>query len=319
MMRVNVVRLMLGLAGAAFCGAAGAQPSAIPPDVAAKVRALGPVQNNETIESARVLYAPLQPKLGPEILVTSDAAYGPDERHRLDVFAPARKPLQPVAVVIFFHGGAYIRGDKTTPGTPFYQNIAAFWVRSGMIGVNATYRLAPRHKWPAAAEDVGAAVKWVRANITAYGGDPNRIVLMGHSAGASHVATYIFHKELQRAGGEDGVAGAILLSGGYDPTREATAGRRAYYGEDESLYPARAAIRHVAARAMPVFIGFAEYDPPRFQIEAVNLFKALCDRDNRCPPMRQLLGHNHMTEIYHIGTADESVSAALVGFVRGLK
>src|SRR5687768_16079788 len=50
------------------------------------------------------------------------------------------------------------------------------------------------------------------------GGDRNRIVLMGHSSGASHVAIYIFHEELQPAGGDDGVVGAILLSGGYDPT-----------------------------------------------------------------------------------------------------
>ncbi len=139
---------------------------------------------------------------------------------------------------------------------------------------------------------------------------PNRIVLMGHSAGASHVAGYLFHKQLQPADDDDGVLGAILLSGGYDPTSGMTGGRRAYYGEDQSLYAARSPLRHVAARATPIFIGFAEYDPPRFQIEAINLFKALCERDNRCPPMKQLRGHNHMTEVYHIGTTDGDHSRA---------
>jgi len=115
------------------------------------------------------------------------------------------------------------------------------------------------------------------------------------------------------------VVGAILLSGGYDPTTEATAGRRAYYGEDLSLYPARSAIRHVAGRTLPVFIGFAEYDPPRFQLQAVSLFKALCERDKRCPPMKELMGHSHNTEVLHIGTSDESLTAVLVAFVKGLK
>jgi hypothetical protein len=98
-----------------------------------------------------------------------------------------------------------------------------------------------------------------------------------------------------------------------------TDGRRADYGEDQSLYAARSPLRHIAARATPIFIGFAEYDPPRFQIEAINLFRVLCERDNRCPPMKQLRGHNHITEVYHIGTADESLSSEIIAFVRGLK
>ena len=115
------------------------------------------------------------------------------------------------------------------------------------------------------------------------------------------------------------VVGAILLSGGYDPTTGSTAGRRAYFGEDESVYPARAAIRHVAGRTLPVFIGFAEYDPPRFQVQAVSLFKALCERDRRCPPMKQLFGHSHHTETLHIGTSDESLTGDLAAFEKGLK
>jgi triacylglycerol lipase len=222
------VIVAVGITGLAFGGSVIAQPSAIPPDVAAKVRALGPVLNDEVRASARSAYMPLQPKIGSEILVKTDLSYGADERNRLDVFAPTQKPTQPAPVVLFFHGGAYVRGNKTTPGTPFFQNIAAFWVRNGIVGINATYRLAPKHQWPAGAEDVGAATQWVRANIAAYGGDANRIVLMGHSAGASHVAGYLLHKQLQPADGDDGVIGAILLSGGYDPTTGMTDGRRAY-------------------------------------------------------------------------------------------
>jgi triacylglycerol lipase len=318
MRRAKAFTLAIGLTGLAIAGSAHAQPSAIPPDVAQRIRALGPVLNDEVRLSARSAYAPLQPPIGPEILVKADLSYGVDERHKLDVFAPTQTPSPPALVVIHFHGGAYVRGDKTTPGTPFHGNIAAFWVRNGLVGVNATYRLAPKHQWPAGAQDVGAAARWVRANIGAFGGDGNRIVLMGHSAGASHVAGYLFHKQFQPADG-DGVVGAILLSGGYDPTSGPTDGRRAYYGEDQSLYAVRSPLKNVAARATPIFIGFAEFDPPRFQIEAINLFKALCERDSRCPPMKQLRGHNHFTQVHHIGTADDSLSADMIAFVRGLK
>ena len=165
MKRVKGVMLAVGITGLALGGSAVAQPSAIPPDVAERVRALGPVLNDEVRTSARSAYAPLQPKIGPEILVKADISYGPDERHKLDVFAPAPKPSHPAPVVIFLHGGADVRGNTTTAGTPFFGNIAAFWARNGFVGVNATYRLAPKHQWPAGAQDVGAAAKWVRTNI----------------------------------------------------------------------------------------------------------------------------------------------------------
>ena len=319
MRRIEVLVLAIGLPALGFESRAIAQGPGMPPEIAAQVRTLGAVLNDEVRTSARSAYGPLQPKIGPEIVVTSDVSYGPDERHKLDVFRPAKSSAHPSPVVVFFHGGAYVRGDKATPGTPFYGNVGALWARNGIVGVNATYRLAPRHQWPAGAQDVAAAAAWVRTSIAAHGGDPARIVLMGHSAGASHVAGYLFHPQFQPAGAPDGVVGAILLSGGYDPTSGTTDGRRAYYGEDRSLYAARSPLRHVATRATPIFIGFAEYDPSRFQIEAISLFKALCERDNRCPPMKQLRGHNHMTEIYHLGTTDESLSAEMIAFVRGLK
>jgi acetyl esterase/lipase len=316
--RAKIAALVLGLVSIGLIDPVVAQLSIIPPEVTTKVRALGPVLNDEVRSSARSLYAPLHTKPGPEIVVNTDLPYGPDERQKLDVLAPAFKPPAAMPVVVFVHGGMFTRGDKTTPGTPFFQHIAAFWARNGMVGVNINYRLAPKHQWPAGAQDVGAAVKWVRDNIRGSSGDPSRIVLMGQSAGASHIAGYLFHKELWLSGG-DGVIGAILLSGGYDPTARQTDARRAYYGDDHSLWADRFPLRHIAARIVPIFIAFAEYDPPRYQLDAISLFRALCERDNRCPPMKQLLGHNHLTAIYHIGTNDHSISADLLAFVRDLK
>jgi hypothetical protein len=89
---------------------------------------------------------------------------------------------------VFVHGGGFVAGDKAYPGAPAYDLVGAWAVRHGWVGVNITYRYAPEVKWPAGAEDVAAAVAWIRENIAAYGGDPGRIVVMGNSAGAVHAS-----------------------------------------------------------------------------------------------------------------------------------
>ena len=86
-------------------------------------------------------------------------------------------------------------------------------VKNGFVGVNITYRLAPQSPWPAGAEDrrrrrsMGFASK-----IGERGGDPARIYLMGHSAGAVHVANYVSHPEFYKVK-DGGLAGAIMVSG----------------------------------------------------------------------------------------------------------
>src|SRR6185295_19156390 len=132
------------------------------------------------------------PKSGGKI--TRDVAFGPDERHRIDVFQPDGRTGVPV--VVYLHGGAYVRGDRNI-SSEVYSYIATYFARQGMLAINATYRLAPAAKWPGAAEDVARIVKWLKDNASSYGGDPERIYLICHSAGATHVATYTFIKSLQ--------------------------------------------------------------------------------------------------------------------------
>ena len=93
-------------------------------------------------------------------------------------------------VLIFIHGGAFVGGNKrTSPTSPLYDNVMLWAVQNGFVGVNATYRLAPQSPYPAGAEDIAAVVALVASKIGERGGDPARVYLMGHSAGAVHVAT----------------------------------------------------------------------------------------------------------------------------------
>src|ERR1700687_3374108 len=114
-----------------------AQMSANPLDVGQKIEALGRVLNPDVIAATAALYAPLQeqkPYAG--IRVHRDLRYGPDERNRLDVFAPDPLPTETQPVLLFVHGGDFVAGDKAEPKSPFYENIGVWAARNGLIGVN---------------------------------------------------------------------------------------------------------------------------------------------------------------------------------------
>lgn len=110
-----------------------------------------------------------------------DAAYGKDPLQRLDVYSSASKNQTPVIVIV--HGGGWRAGSKNAM-EPIARNFAAH----GVTAVAVDYRLAPKDKHPAAAQDVAASIAWVRDHIATHGGDPARISLLGHSAGAHLVA-----------------------------------------------------------------------------------------------------------------------------------
>lgn len=308
------------LAAAALCAAIGtalAQSGTIPAQVQAKVKETGAILNPAMIQAMFDLYIPLMPRLGPEVAVIEDLAYGPDERHRLDVFSPAAKPARAAPVVVFVPGGGYVGGAKSRPGVPFYQNVGAYFARNGMIGVNINYRLAPKHPWPAGGEDVAAALRWVRRSIAEFGGDPGRIFLFGQSAGGTHAAHYAFDERLQPADGMDGVAGVILQSAVLDPAGGPSGPNvEAYYGKDRAQWAERSLFGKLDGRRIPVFILYAQYDPPPFRSESAKLREALCKRDGTCPRTKDIAGHNHLSEILHLGTEDASIGPELLDFVR---
>ncbi len=220
---------------------------------------------------------------------------------------------------MFIHGGAYVRGDRNI-NNEVYANVATYFVRQGMVGVNATYRLAPSAQWPAAAEDVGALVKWLQANGSTYGGDGQRIYLVGHSAGATHVATYAYLNSLQPTKGP-GIAGMVLMSGRYliDPQADDPnlANVQAYFGANTALYAARSPINHVKnASAIPTFIVVAEYDNPDIDTQGALLFTALCERDRACPRFKRMEHHNHLSETYQFNTADDALGREIIEFIR---
>jgi acetyl esterase/lipase len=297
----------------AFAGGAAAQ---VPKEAAARIKEIGPVLNPEMIGEMMKLYAPLMPKAPAGVTVKEDIAYGADERQKLDVFVPEKGTGRALPVVIFVHGGGYVGGGKSRAGIPFYQNVGYFFARNRVVGVNMTYRLAPKNPWPAGGEDVAAAVRWVHKNAAEYGGDPERIVLFGQSAGATHVAHYIFDESLQPKDRADGVKGAILQSGIFDPAAAPPGPNvEAYFGKERESWHAKSLYGKLAGRVIPLFLIDAEYDPPPFKEETAKLRNELCKRRG-CPRTTELAGHNHLSEILHLNSADDSMGSDILGFIR---
>jgi acetyl esterase/lipase len=304
--------LLAGCASTTHTGSV-ALPSQVPEPIASQLVAMGRV-----VDPARtaVLYAPLQQREPyPGVQVTRDVRYGADgARNLLNLFSPlAGGPRRPV--LVFVHGGAFIRGDRRQgPDSPFYDNVAVWAARNGMVGVNITYRLAPQNTWPAAQEDIAAALSWVRENIAARGGDPNRIFLMGHSAGAAHVAQYVGHPRFHVEPG-GGIAGAIFVSGLFDPASVAAdPSVLAYFGSDAALQAQRSALPGMAAARLPMLLAYAELDPSQFHEESEQAHSALCQAGH-CGSLLQLRGHSHMSELYSINTPDTALSESIRAFV----
>ena len=114
--------------------------------------------------------------------IKTDVGYGTDAAQRLDLRTPATKHF---ATLIFVHGGSLTEGDKADSD---YAHVCDSFPTVGIACVNLNYRLGPQHPWPAQAEDLASAIAWVHANIAAYGGDPKKVFLLGHSSGATLVA-----------------------------------------------------------------------------------------------------------------------------------
>lgn len=165
-----------------------------------------------TLEEAKANFASQPETPEPDLVIKKDVAYGEHAPQKLDLYAPEGAENAPV--MIYIHGGGWMKGDKKAVGEK-----PEFFSNQGWLFISANYRLLPDGRHPANAEDVAAAVAWVHDNVAKVGGNPDQIFIMGHSAGChlvSLVATDGRH--LEKVGKSlDVVKGVIALdTQGYD-------------------------------------------------------------------------------------------------------
>ena len=195
----------------------------------------------------------LAPRRG--VAVRAGLAYGPGPRHRLDAYVPARAAVS-APVLVFFYGGGWEEGERG-----MYRFVAAAMAARGILTLVPDYRLYPEVRFPAFMEDAAAAVAWAGSFVATQGGDPGRLFLMGHSAGAQIATLLALDPRYLRAAGmaRGSIAGVIGLAGPYDflPLRSPTL--KAIFGP-EKAWPASQPITYVTASAPPMLLAAGTAD-----------------------------------------------------------
>lgn len=187
----------------------------------------------------------------------AEVSLGQSPNRKLIVHGPARGEGDAARpVLLFVHGGSWNKGNPE-----HYGFIGRAFVPEGFIVVLAGYRLHPEAVYPAMLEDTAAAIAWTRANIAQYGGDPDRLVLAGHSAGAYNVVMTALEARwlADEHGAFHPIAGVIGLAGPYDFHPFDNDSTRASFGhapQPEATQP----INHVRPDAPPKLLIHGEKD-----------------------------------------------------------
>jgi acetyl esterase/lipase len=197
-----------------------------------------------------------------------DLTYGAENRQKLDVYAP--RGAADLPVVIFWYGGSWIEGSKAD-----YRFVGTELARLGFVAVLPDYRLYPEVTFPLFDADGARAIAWVEQHAREFGGNPQHIVLMGHSAGGHTAAFLAFnHAFLERYGADShDIIGLIGLSGTYTFVPDSDVLRAAFpppYSEKD-WQP----IRFVDARSPPTLLLHGLADQEVLPQEAIDLHAAL--------------------------------------------
>jgi acetyl esterase/lipase len=270
---------------------------------------------------------PLQPFPAGQALAYRDIQYvarpGSDPRlTRLDLYTPAEAQNAPV--LIYIHGGSWSTGDKGGSIQPKMEVITG----AGFIFMTINHRLSPAVTHPAHVEDLAAAVAWTVANAAAYGGDPGRIVLMGHSSGAHLAALLAIDPAYLQAAGIDPavIRGVIGLDGlTYDLARavgerSGESGERleAIFGSDPAGWQAASPLAkaEAAAGGPPFLLIYA--GERRATLEQNQAFAAALQAGGISVALYNARekGHNELNQ--DIGLPGDAATAFVLGFLADL-
>lgn len=244
------------------------------------------------------------------------------EQQTLDVYAPPNVKNAPV--VLYVHRGEWAKGDKSEVCyKPKFLN------ENGVVFVSVNYRLSGVAQHPAQVDDVAAAVRWARDHIGEYGGDPNYLILMGHSAGC-HIVTMVGldPRPLAKVNlRPSDLRGVVSWSGGaFDlPAKVAEGGMYKDYilknfGNEEKAWRDASPIAHVGdAKPMPRFLFVSPDDGnPGSKMLSEKMCELIAAAGGKATPV-SLPGKTHFTADYECGMPEDKgdTGKILLDFIRG--
>jgi acetyl esterase/lipase len=336
------MKFLVGLAVAT----AGIALAEVPADIAKQLVAIG---RGVCVPETAQVYRPLHtnpPYTG--VSITRDISFGPDPKNVLDVFA-SEKGGGSRPVLIYVSGGAGNKQQGGPNGDVFYDNIMLWAVKNGMVGVNVQRR--PGSAWDDPAKDIALVVQWVGENIAKHKGNPGRVFLWAQSAGNVPTATYVGHSEFWGPKGV-GLKGVVFMSppafdilpatpppvqGGFGPCGQPNGaaaaaspggrgdgkgkgggGRGKQDQPDAATQLARSNLPGLSNSKVPFFLSVAELDPPNIIGFAETLRDQLC-KAGHCPTYTVFKDHSHISEVMSPDTADTSVTAPILKWIKSVK
>jgi acetyl esterase/lipase len=254
----------------------------------------------------------------PEIVY--DDARGVDPHyHRLDLYMPHGK--KGVPVMLFLHGGSWKRGDKNYFG--LNKNLALLCARHQIGVALANYRLSPTAKHPEHIKDVARAFAWLHRNIGRYGGDPDRLFVSGHSAGAHLAALLATDASYLKAEGLSpaNVRGVITLSGVFQiPDQNALFDHA--FGTDVKVRRAASPTWQVshwspvtAKKAPPFLVMYADGDFTSCGKEPAEEFARVLRAKGGTVKVLEIPHRNHLTILVNASGETDPAGRTLIEFI----
>jgi acetyl esterase/lipase len=258
--------------------------------------------------------------LGKDTVVKKGVAFGKDEKQKLDAYSPKNGKGCPI--VIFVHRGEWTKGDKSEVS---YK--PKFFNENGVVFISTNYRLSPKAKFPAHAQDVALAIRWAVDNAAKIGGDPKKIILMGHSAGC-HLVTlvgldpkYLAAVKLKPSD----LRGVVAWGGGaYDLVAKVAEGGsyRQHiinaFGSDEAAWKDASPVTHAKnAAKSPPFL-FASHEKGNNANKAAEKLAGLIRDAKGKAKVIVLENRTHQTAIHLLGAPDDTTGKIFLEFLEGV-
>jgi acetyl esterase/lipase len=274
---------------------------------------------------------------------TLNIAYVPKagDRQKLDVFRPEGMTKRPVVLMI--HGGTWIIGDKNFHG--LYRDVAVSLAKEGFVVVAANYRLSPWVKHPEHVKDVARAFTWTRKHIMDHGGDPDNIVLLGHSAGGHLVSLLATDPRWTEESDRKAIRGVVSVSGVYaipkpDDIAKLAEGMMSMggkmplaistlvgqsgkllnpfpliFGNDPKVLKEASPMSYIKPGLVPFLVLYAEKEFP-FIADTSRDFTAAMQKSKNEVELIKFEKRDHNTIFFYADTADDPVHKAIVSFVQ---
>ncbi|QUL36506.1 alpha/beta hydrolase [Erythrobacter sp. JK5] len=240
--------------------------------------------------------------------------YGQHQRQQIDVYEPD-DAVDELPMIIFIHGGGWSFGNHKTT----VQNKPNHFNGNGYYFASTGYRLLPDAPVEQQAQDIGAAIRALRGQASAIGFDPDRIVLMGHSAGA-HLAALVATDPQYAGDAFAAIKGVVLLDGaGYDvtaimadPAPQAAQIYRTAFGNDPARQAALSPVTHVGGRDAPNWLALYVEERDRAKVQAEMLVAGLQAAGANAEAVA-IAGTDHGRMNRELGTEDGAEQTSAVG------